>query len=42
MDRILASKWVFYLMVGFTVGYLWVHFDRLSDACIRLNIDWWR
>ena len=42
MDRVFASKWFFYLIAGFAIGYLWVHFDRLSDMCMRLNIDWWR
>jgi len=49
MNRATTSKWFFYVLAGFSVGYLWVHFDRLSAvypglnaaASRLLNISWW-
>ncbi len=27
MDRTIASKWFFWVMIGLGVAYLWVHFE---------------
>ncbi len=42
MDRILASKWFFYVAIGLAVAYLWVYFEWLRNACRTLIADWWR
>ncbi|MGB3549244.1 MAG: hypothetical protein WA993_01040 [Candidatus Binatus sp.] len=49
MNRTATSKWFIYVLAGFSVGYLWLHFDRLSAvypglkvaASTVLNIAWW-
>jgi len=49
MNRTITSNWFFYIIAGFAVGYLCVHFDRLSEvftglniaASTGLNIAWW-
>jgi hypothetical protein len=32
MDRILASKWFFYVVIGLVVAYLLMHSKLLVDA----------
>ena len=42
MDRILSSKWLFYIVIGLAVAYLWVHFESLRSAYRTLSADFWR
>jgi hypothetical protein len=45
-----TSKWLSCVIAGFALGYLWIHFDWLSEvwrglntaASTGLNIAWWR
>jgi hypothetical protein len=32
MDRILASKWFFYVVIGLVVAYFLMHFELLRGA----------
>jgi hypothetical protein len=42
MDRILASKWFLYIVLGLVVAYLLVHFESLRSAYRTLSADFWR
>ena len=42
MDRIFASKWFFYAVIGCGAGYLWVNPEWVNNALRTLSIDWWR
>lgn len=42
IDRILSSKWLFYIVIGLAVAYLWVHFESLRSAYRTLSADFWR
>jgi len=42
MDRMLASKWFFYVAIALAVAYLFVHSTALGNAWKTLIADWWR
>jgi len=33
LDRILASKWLWYLSLALAIAYLWENYYWLSNAC---------
>ncbi len=41
MDRLLSSKWFFYVVIGLGVAYLWVHVEWLRNTCRMLLVNWW-
>ncbi len=42
MDRMLASKWFFYIAVMLAVAYLFMNSTASGNALKALIADWWR
>ncbi len=42
MDRMLASKWFFYIAVALAVAYLFMNSTAPGNALKALITDWWR